>query len=143
MAPHSALRLSAISFGTCGPATPRRGYWGNWEFFCSAPQDFVVLGVFCARFPPREASMFCCIFVSVSLSAKKRKSPKSKSPHFLPRIPNLIPKSEIQNRNHIANRANRKTPETETNPPTTTIYLKTRQKLRAAAFASALARMAI
>ena len=22
-----------------------------------APQDFVVLGVFCARFPPREANM--------------------------------------------------------------------------------------
>ena len=36
--------------------TPRRGYWGNWGFFYSAPQDFVVLGVFCARFPPREAS---------------------------------------------------------------------------------------
>ena len=24
-------------------------------FFYSAPQDFVMLGVFCARFPPREA----------------------------------------------------------------------------------------
>ena len=44
-------------------ATPRRGYWGlsgvggigDWGFFYSAPQDFVVLGVFCARFPPREA----------------------------------------------------------------------------------------
>ena len=35
-----------------------RGYWGNWGFFCSAPQDFVVLGVFCARFPPREASLY-------------------------------------------------------------------------------------
>ena len=31
------------------------GYWGNWGFFCSAPQDFVV-GVFCARFPPRSSS---------------------------------------------------------------------------------------
>ena len=27
-------------------------------FFYSAPQDFVMLGVFCARFPPREASFF-------------------------------------------------------------------------------------
>jgi len=38
---------------------PRCGYWGLGELgillFCS-PQDFVVLGVFCARFPPREAS---------------------------------------------------------------------------------------
>ena len=40
------------------------GLWavgvGNWGFFCSVPQGFVVLvlvlGVFCARFPPREAS---------------------------------------------------------------------------------------
>jgi len=32
------------------------GYWGSMGFFCSAPKDFVVLGVFCARFPPREAS---------------------------------------------------------------------------------------
>ena len=42
-----------------------RGYWGNWGFFCSAPQDFVVLGVFCARFPPREASLFLCIIFGV------------------------------------------------------------------------------
>jgi hypothetical protein len=31
-------------------------YWGNWGFFCSAPQQgfvVLVLGVFCARFPPR------------------------------------------------------------------------------------------
>ncbi len=25
------------------------------RFFYSAPQDFLMLGVFCARFPPREA----------------------------------------------------------------------------------------
>ena len=30
---------------------------GSWGFFCSAPQDFEMLGVFCARFPPREASI--------------------------------------------------------------------------------------
>ena len=36
-------------------APPRCGYWESWEFFCSAPQDFGVLGVFYARFPPREA----------------------------------------------------------------------------------------
>ena len=27
-------------------------------FFYSAPQGFVMLGVFCARFPPREASIY-------------------------------------------------------------------------------------
>ena len=32
------------------------GYWGSMGFFCSAPQDFGLLGFFCARFPPREAS---------------------------------------------------------------------------------------
>ena len=32
------------------------GYWESWGFFCSAPQDFGVLGVFYARVPPREAS---------------------------------------------------------------------------------------
>ena len=37
-------------------APPRCGYWGSLGFFCSAPQDFGMLGVFCARFPPREAS---------------------------------------------------------------------------------------
>ena len=31
---------------------------GIGGFFCSAPQDFVVLGVFCASFPPRETSIF-------------------------------------------------------------------------------------
>ena len=36
-------------------APPRCGYWGSLGFFCSAPQDFGMLGVFCARFPPREA----------------------------------------------------------------------------------------
>ena len=30
--------------------------FGDSGFFCSAPQDFGMLGVFCARFPPREAS---------------------------------------------------------------------------------------
>ena len=39
-------------------APPRCGYWGSLGFFCSAPQDFGMLGVFCARFPPREASIF-------------------------------------------------------------------------------------
>ena len=43
----------------CGPASPRCGYWANWGFLYSAPQDLVVLGVFCARFPPRrEANIF-------------------------------------------------------------------------------------
>ena len=36
-------------------APPRCGYWESRGFFCSAPQDFGVLGVFYARFPPREA----------------------------------------------------------------------------------------
>ena len=36
-------------------APPRCGYWESWGFFCSAPQDFGMLGVFYARFPPREA----------------------------------------------------------------------------------------
>jgi len=36
-------------------APPRCGYWGSLGFFCSAPQDFGMLGVFYARFPPREA----------------------------------------------------------------------------------------
>ena len=39
-------------------APPRCGYWGSLGFFCSAPQDFGMLGVFYARFPPREASFF-------------------------------------------------------------------------------------
>ena len=38
-------------------APPRCGYWGSLGFFCSAPQDFGMLGVFYARFPPREASI--------------------------------------------------------------------------------------
>ena len=46
-------------------ATGDRGFslpkiWGLGDglgFFCSAPQDFGMLGVFCARFPPREASI--------------------------------------------------------------------------------------
>ena len=37
---------------------PRCVYWESWGFFCSAPQDFGVLGVFFARFPPREARFF-------------------------------------------------------------------------------------
>ena len=36
-------------------APPQCGYWGSMGFFCSAPQDFGLLGVSCARFPPREA----------------------------------------------------------------------------------------
>ena len=39
-------------------APPRCGYWESWGFFCSAPQDFGVLGVFYARVPPREASIY-------------------------------------------------------------------------------------
>ena len=31
-------------------------FFSSLGFFCSAPQDFGMLGVFCARFPPREAS---------------------------------------------------------------------------------------
>ena len=31
--------------------------WENWGFFCFAPQDFWVWGVFYARVPPREASL--------------------------------------------------------------------------------------
>ena len=37
-------------------APPQCGYWGSMGSFCSAPQDFGLLGFFCARFPPREAS---------------------------------------------------------------------------------------
>ena len=39
-------------------APPQCGYWGSMGFFCSAPQDFGLLGFFCARFPPREARFF-------------------------------------------------------------------------------------
>ena len=39
-------------------APPRCGYWESWGYFCSAPQDFGMLGVFYARFPPREARYF-------------------------------------------------------------------------------------
>ena len=39
-------------------APPRCGYWESWGFFCSAPPDFEMLGVFYARFPPREVSYF-------------------------------------------------------------------------------------
>ena len=39
-------------------APPQCGYWGSMGSFCSAPQDFGLLGFFCARFPPREASLF-------------------------------------------------------------------------------------
>ena len=55
---YGALRLPDSVLVASQLATPWRGYWGNWGFFCScsAPQDFVVLGVFCARFPLREAS---------------------------------------------------------------------------------------
>jgi len=39
-------------------APPQCDYWGSMGFFCSAPQDFGLLGFFfCARFPPREASI--------------------------------------------------------------------------------------
>ena len=34
------------------------GYVGSMGSFCSAPQDFGLLGFFCARFPPREARFF-------------------------------------------------------------------------------------
>ena len=39
-------------------APPQCGYWGSMGSFCSAPQDFGLLGFFCARFPPREASLY-------------------------------------------------------------------------------------
>ena len=38
-------------------APPRCCYWESLGFFCSAPPDFGMLGVFYARFPPREASI--------------------------------------------------------------------------------------
>ena len=38
-------------------APPQCGYWGSMGSFCSAPQDFGLLGFFFARFPPREASI--------------------------------------------------------------------------------------
>ena len=44
-------------------ARPRGGYWGSLGFFCSAPQDFGMLGVFYACFPPREASLFHISFI--------------------------------------------------------------------------------
>jgi len=50
----------AYDSGFVGPrlAPPRCDYWGSLGFFCSAPQDFGMFGVFCARFPPREARLF-------------------------------------------------------------------------------------
>ena len=45
-------------------APPRCGYLGELRiFFCFAPQDFWVWGVFYARVPPREASFFFFICV--------------------------------------------------------------------------------
>ena len=52
-------------------APPRCGYWGSLGFFCSAPQDFGMLGVFCARFPPREAIN---IFKSAPRNARKQRN---------------------------------------------------------------------
>ena len=43
------------------------GYWGSMGFFCSAPQDFGLLGFFCARFPPREASIIISGVLSLTL----------------------------------------------------------------------------
>ena len=42
---------------------PRCGYWGSLGFFCSAPQDFGMLGVFCARFPPRDPGRLVDFFI--------------------------------------------------------------------------------
>ena len=44
-----------LATGYCG---------GNWGSFYSAPQDFLVLRVFCARFPPREANIYIWFLVS-------------------------------------------------------------------------------
>jgi hypothetical protein len=46
------------TYALCAPMALSETDWGNWGFFCPAPQDFVVLGVFCARFPPREAVFY-------------------------------------------------------------------------------------
>ena len=64
---YGALRLSAISFGTCGPATPRRGYWGNWGFFCSA---------FCVLLPPVPRILWCvvCVFCVLRALSSSRSS---------------------------------------------------------------------
>ena len=50
--------LCSLKLAALWAAPPRCGYWGSLGFFCSAPQDFGMLGVFYARFPPREASFF-------------------------------------------------------------------------------------
>ena len=53
-------------------APPQCGYWGSMGSFCSAPQDFGLLGFFCARFPPREAryiNVQCIIVLSGATSA--------------------------------------------------------------------------
>ena len=46
-------------------APPQCGYWGSMGSFCSAPQDFGLLGFFCARFPPREASIYLKRFLQI------------------------------------------------------------------------------
>ena len=73
----SIMHPSTICCGTCGSVlvAPRRGYWGlsgvggigDWGFFYSAPQDFVVLGVWCllrALPSSREASYFSDFILS-------------------------------------------------------------------------------
>ena len=47
-----------IRAGICGPRLLDVATGGVWDSFVllSAPQDFGMLGVFCARFSPREAS---------------------------------------------------------------------------------------
>ena len=55
-----------------GPCLQDVATGGNWGFFYSAPQDFVVLGVFCARFPPREANIPFFFLKSVLIKTQER-----------------------------------------------------------------------
>ena len=56
-------------------APPQCGYWGSMGFFCSAPQDFGLLGFFCARFPPREASRYLIPICNLLLKLQKPPAP--------------------------------------------------------------------
>jgi hypothetical protein len=63
----SSLVAFCFCFGTCGPATPRRGYWGNWGFFCSA---------FCVLLPPVPRILWCvvCVFCVLRALSSSRSS---------------------------------------------------------------------
>ena len=81
-------------------APPQCGYWGSIGSFCSAPQDFGLLGFFCARFPPREARD------SPPISPKQPK--KYSQIHSSPLGGSLLPDPPVKSKRKI------KTPNSQT-----------------------------